>query len=371
LKTDSIQEIALYRCPVRLQNPFIISLGKLEFADNVIVRIRTAQGLTGFGECSPFMTIHGENGETALAIGRLLSERLIGKNPDDVADCIRIMDSIVYANTSVKSAIDIALHDIASRRANVPLYKFLGGKNDKKMFTDYTVSIGSVEKMTEDTAKIVTDGFTVIKLKLGGKEDEDFERMRSIREKVGYEIPIRIDANQGWSPEVAISLLKKFEAFNIEHCEEPVSRHNFLSLSSIKSSTTIPIMADESCFDERDAARLVSIGACDLFNIKLGKSSGIHKAMKIVSIADKANINLQAGGFLESRLGFSATAHVALSSDRFLFYDFDTPLMFTEDPVTGGITYGENGRITVPGTAGIGATVDDAVLNRLKTVVVN
>jgi L-alanine-DL-glutamate epimerase-like enolase superfamily enzyme len=370
LKADSIVEIGLYRCPVRLKNPFIISLGKLEFADNLIVRIRTSQGLTGFGECSPFLTIHGENGETALSIGKLISEKLIGQNPHDIANCSRIMDSLVYANTSVKSAIDIALYDIASARAKVPLYKFLGGENDKEIFTDYTVSIGQADTMRKDAAKIVSDGFTVIKVKLGGTEAEDLQRLISIREEVGTKIPIRIDANQGWSVETAVNLLKKFENLNIEHCEEPVSRHKFLSLPKIRASTTIPIMADESCFDDSDAERLVNINACTLFNVKLGKSSGIFKAMKIVAIAEKNKIDLQAGGFLESRLGFTAMAHVALSNKHFKFYDFDTPLMFTEDPVTGGITYGKNGRITVPDLPGLGATIEESVLEGLSSVLV-
>jgi L-alanine-DL-glutamate epimerase-like enolase superfamily enzyme len=130
-------------------------------------------------------------------------------------------------------------------------------------------------------------------------------------------------------------------------------------------------MADESCFDDRDAERLVGIHACDLFNVKLGKSSGIFKAMKIVEIADRNNVGLQAGGFLESRLGFTAMAHVAMSSERFSFFDFDTPLMFTEDPVTGGIVYGESGKITLPETAGLGASVDESILAGLKKTIVH
>jgi L-alanine-DL-glutamate epimerase-like enolase superfamily enzyme len=365
-----IKEIGLYRCPVRLKDPFIISLGKLEFADNVIVRIRTSGGLTGFGECSPFLTIHGESGETAIAIGKLLAGKLIGRDATDVSNNMRIMDSIVYANTSIKSAFDIAMHDIAASKSNMPLYEFLGGENNKEMFTDYTVSIGSAERMAADAVKIVNNGFTVVKVKLGGSEEEDFIRLKSIREKIGYEIPVRIDANQGWSVDTAINLLHKFEQFNIEHCEEPVLRHNFLLLPEIRSKSKIPIMADESCFDEMDAKRLVKLNACDLFNVKLGKSSGIYKARKIAEVAEMANINMQAGGFLESRLGFTAMAHFALSSKRFLFFDFDTPLMFLEDPVTGGITYGKKGRIVMPEGLGLGAVIDDNVLGSLEGKIV-
>ena len=191
-----------------------------------------------------------------------------------------------------------------------------------------------------------------------------------IREKVGNEIPIRIDANQGWTLESAIRILSKLQEFNIQHCEEPISRKEFMSLAEIKTKSPIPIMADESCFDEMDAKRLIDLKACDSINIKLGKSGGIFKAKKIIQLAEKAKMKLQAGGFLESRLGFTAMAHLTLSSNQFAFYDFDTPLMFKEDVVVGGIEYFGNGLIKIPDTPGIGATVPDSFLNSMEKILV-
>lgn len=365
-----IQQIELYRCPVKLKDPFIISLGKLEYADNVIVVIKTSNGISGFGECSPFLTIHGENSDTCVAIGKVLSKVLIGEDALNIEKCSSLMDVSLYGNTSIKSAFDIALHDIASQHAGLPLYRFLGGSNNKEIYTDYTVSFGPANKMATDALKILEDGFTVIKIKLGGNEDDDLKRMQAIREKVGYEIPIRIDANQGWSVSTAISLLAKLEQFNIQLCEEPVRRQIFMSLPEIKKKSPIPIMADESCMDHHDAERLIDLKACDMINIKLGKSSGIFKASKIIRLAEKNNIKLQAGGFLESRLGFTATAHLALSSDQFIHYDFDTPLMFSEDPVTGGISYGAKGLISVPDTIGLGASISTDYLKTLQVEII-
>jgi L-alanine-DL-glutamate epimerase-like enolase superfamily enzyme len=368
---ELIRQVELFRCPVKLKEPFIISLGKLEFADNLIVVIKTSGGITGFGECSPFLTIHGENSDTCHAIGKLIGKLLVGKNALDIEHCHSLMDGIVFGNTSVKSAFDIALHDIASQKAGLPLYRYLGGRNNKKLVTDYTISINAPSKMAEDAVKIVAAGFPVIKVKLGGSEDEDYLRMKLIRDAVGYNIPIRIDANQGWTVVVANRLLKKLADFNIQHCEEPVRRNEFMALPGIRNSSPIKIMADESCFDHSDAERLIGMKACDLINVKLGKSSGIFKAMKIARIAEKEKILLQAGGFLESRLGFTASAHLALSSDQFVFFDFDTPLMFREDPVTGGIEYQSNGVIKVPDSIGLGASVSESILNSLQGTVIN
>lgn len=370
-KSEIIREIQLFRCPVKLKEPFIISLGKLEYADNIIVVIKTTNGITGFGECSPFQTIHGENGDTCIVIGKLIANALIGKNALNIETISLLMDSIIYGNTSIKSAFDIALYDIASQKAELPLYRFLGGKNNKDLFTDYTVSIGSAEKMADDAEKIVRAGFPVIKVKLGGTEEEDFLRMKYIRTKVGNQVPVRIDANQGWSVETAIQILNRFNEYNIQHCEEPVSRKYFLSLPKIKKECKIPIMADESCFDHIDARQLIDIGACDMINVKLGKSSGLYKAKKIIQLAEDAGIKLQAGGFLESRLGFTAAAHMALSSDQFLYIDFDTPLMFSHDLVEGGITYHENGRIKIPEVNGLGAKISDDVLKGLERITIS
>ena len=368
---ELIKQIRIYRCPVKLKEPFIISLGKLEYADNIIVVIQTSGGLTGFGECSPFQTIHGENGDTCMAVGKLLAETLLGKDALDIESCSFVMDRIIYGNTSIKSAFDIALYDIASQIAGLPLYRFLGGEKNKELITDYTISLNSSEKMVDDARKIIHDGFQIIKVKLGGKEEEDFLRIKLIREAIGFEIPIRIDANQGWAVETAIRILDRLQVFNIQHCEEPVLRSSFLSLPEIKNKSKIPIMADESCFDHVDAERLINLKACDLINIKLGKSSGIFKARKIIKMAEMADIKLQAGGFLDSRLGFTAMAHVVLSSKQFLHIDFDTPLMFNEDLVSGGITYHAKGVIRIPETIGLGAIVSEDVLKSLKYISVH
>ena len=118
-----------------------------------------------------------------------------------------------------------------------------------------------------------------------------------------------------------------------------------------------------------DAARLIGLQACDLLNIKLGKSSGIVNARKIVHLAEAAGMKLQLGGFLESRLGFTAAAHLALTSDAIVHFDFDTPLMFSEDPVVGGITYQPGGLISLPEVPGLGATMHENYLGGLEKVI--
>jgi L-alanine-DL-glutamate epimerase-like enolase superfamily enzyme len=368
----TIKDIAIYKLKIPLKQPFVISLGPINHAENIIVVVLTEEGITGYGECSPYMTINGESVDTCFVVGQYLAKALIGQNALEILKCIEIMDRIIYANTSIKSAFDIALHDIAAQHAGLPLYQYLGGKKNKILQTDMTVSIGTPEKMKQDAVRFQQQGFPFIKVKLGEDLETDVARIKAIRNGIGNHIPLRIDANQGWgTADKAIAVLNALEPYHIEHCEEPISRWRFMELSKVSAATSIPIMADESCGDDHDAERLIQLKACSMFNIKLGKSSGFVKALKIIKLAAAAGIRLQIGGFMESRLGMTAAAHLALTNDSIHHCDFDTPLMFTADPVAGGIEYKNNGVIEVPDIPGLGATIKEDYLRNAESILIS
>ena len=366
-----ITSVEIYKLLLPLKEPFVISLGPVNSVENIIIHIVTNKGLVGVGECSPYMTINGESVDTCFIVAQYFAKILKGSNAIDIEGCIAKMDSIIYGNSSIKSAFDMALYDIASQHAGVPLYKFLGGAKNKILVTDMTVSIGSPEKMASDALKFKQHGFPAIKVKLGQEKDLDVKRIKAIRNAVGNDIPLRIDANQGWgTAQNAIEILLALSEYNIEHCEEPISRWRFMELNTVSNASPIPIMADESCGDDHDAERLINLKACKMFNIKLGKSGGIFKALKIIEASSKANIHLQIGGFMESRIGMTASAHLALTNDLIQHCDFDTPLMFVDDPVEGGIIYKSAGVIEVPELPGLGASVSKKFLNEVIKVIV-
>jgi len=368
-KKLSINNVGIYKLIIPLKEPFIISLGAEYDAQSIIVVIKTDEH-TGYGECSPYMHINGESIDTCFIVGQYFAKALKGKNALDIKDCILSMDKIIYGNSSIKSAFDMALYDIASLEAGLPLYKFLGGQNDKTIATDYTVSLDTAKKMADDAAKYKHQGFPVIKVKLGENKVKDIERIHQIRETIGYEIPLRIDANQGWDVKTAIATLTELGRYNIQYCEEPIPRWDFMRLRKVKKKSPIPIMADESCCDHHDARRLIGLKACDMINIKLGKSGGIYDALKIIALAENAKMKMQMGGFTESKLGMTAFAHLSLCSENILYYDFDTPLMFTEDPVSGGMTYHDNGVVKVPETPGLGAWIEEDYLNKFENIII-
>lgn len=358
----AIVRIAVHPLRIPLKKPFITSLGAQHHAENIVVRIRTDSGLLGTGECSPFPPINGETVGTGMAVAPLLARVLLGRDPLDIPGAVHVMDKAIHGNTSIKSAFDIALLDIAAQVAGVPLYRFLGGTTNRTLYTDYTVSIGPAEQMATDALAIQEAGYPAIKVKLGGEGDTDIARIQAIRAAVGPDIPLRLDANQGWDPDTAIHVLQALGGMGIEHCEEPIARWRYEELPRIRQASPIPLMADESCFFAHDAERLIRIAACQRVNIKLGKSGGLYEAGRVLRTITTAGLHAQMGGFVESRIGFTAAAHLALAHEVVRWYDMDTPLMFKEDPVLGGMVYGAGGSISVTEVPGLGAMVKEELL---------
>ena len=354
---DVIERIELIPLRIKLSKPFVISLGRIEYAENLVVRMVSSSGLEGIGECCPFRTINGESLETALVVGEYLKEALIGQDYLQMEQNISRMDQAIYGNRSVKSAFDIALHDLCSKKAGKALYEFLGGTGKRELITDYTVSIGDPEEMAESAREIISRGFPAVKVKVGGTPDLDRVRISRVREAVPWEIPLRLDANQGWTAAEAIDILSGLDGMNIEFCEEPIARWDFMNLPEVRQASQVPVMADESCCDHYDLQRLIRLNACDYVNIKLGKSGGLHTALKMVRIAEQAGMKVQVGGFVESRLGFTASAHLAMAAATTAWCDFDTPMMLSSDPVSGGIEYLPGGRVVLPDGVGLGASL--------------
>ena len=363
-----ITGIEVIKLNIPYKEPFVISLGVIPAATNVVVRIHSDVGLTGTGECAPFVYIVGETQETVFELSRQVGKMLLGKDPFAIGDRLREIDRAVKGNPTMKSAFDMALYDLLALRADMPLYRLLGGSNNREIHTDMTISIGDPDKVARDASNFKQEGFPAIKVKLGTSTREDVARIRAIREAVGPDYPIRIDANQGWDTITAIETLKALEPYGIEHCEEPIPHWNNRELVKVRENSPIPIMADESVFDHHDAFRLASMGACDYFNIKFSKSGGIQNALKIVAVAEAAGIKCQVGCMSESRFALTALMHLVLARDTIVHYDMDSSLMLDADPVTGGILYQGAGLWTIGESPGIGAGFDEGYLESMEKV---
>lgn len=183
---------------VRLKEPITISLGTIKHSISAIVEIETDEGIIGYGEGSPGILITGETLKGTTECIQLFEKKLLGVDPLDIEKIHSIMNSVAAHAPSAKTAIDIACYDLLGKKTKLPLYKLLGGF-DSCVQTDMTIGIDTPEKMAEKAKLAVSQGFDTLKIKVGTGFTTDVVRIKTIREAIGTQINLRLDANQGWS----------------------------------------------------------------------------------------------------------------------------------------------------------------------------
>lgn len=359
-----ITSVDIYKADIEFPEPFRIAIMEITAAQSVFIKINTNEGLYGMGEANPTWGITGETQSINLVGAVDLAKLLLDKDPLDIENCMRDLDKFLVHNSTLRSAYDMALYDLLGKAAGLPLYAVLGG-GKRSFWTDNTIGIADPDYMAKKAKKYKDQGFQAIKVKLGTTRDQDVERIQTIRKAVGDEIPVRIDANQGWDYKTAVNTLQAIEVYEIEYCEQPIAHWDYENMRRIRKETSIAIMADESLFDHHDAYKLASMGCCDYFNIKLAKSGGIHAALKINAIAEGAGIHCMVGCMTETRLALSAAAHLVSARPNIKYADLDGWLFLKHDPIIGGAEY-DVGEITVPDAPGHGADVDPDFLKQCE-----
>jgi L-alanine-DL-glutamate epimerase-like enolase superfamily enzyme len=363
-----ISSVDIFKASIPMIAPFRIALGVISEADYLFVRVDTDGGVFGWGETTPISQITGDTQSINLAAAKDLARLLLGTNPLDIESRVTEMARFLAFNSSVRAAFDIALHDVAGKVAGLPLYALLGG-GKRQLRTDITIGIDEPAAMARRAVELAQQGVRAIKVKLGTTAAEDVQRILRIREAVGDELPLRVDANQGWDFPTAVQVLSRLESAGIEYCEQPIAHWDYENFRRLRERVSIPIMADESVFDHHDAFRLAAGGCCDYLNIKLAKSGGIHTALKINAIAEACGARCMLGCMMETRLGLTAAAHLVSARPNIRYVDLDGHLVLKEDPILGGASW-EGGTITLPDEPGIGAVVDPAYLKGCERVTV-
>jgi L-alanine-DL-glutamate epimerase-like enolase superfamily enzyme len=349
--------------------PFIIATEVSTTAQNTFIRMHTDSGLVGMGECSAFPMLVGETQATCFEVAKDFAALLKGRDPLDIPGRMRDLHARLAFNTTIKSAFDMALHDLAAKAQGIPLYRLLGGAR-KEIETDLTLGIGPPASMADKARAAIAKGAKTLKIKLGKHGTEDVERVRLIRAAAGPGIAVRADANQGWDFETAAATLTALAPFGLQFCEQPIHHDFDYLLPELRRRSPVPIMADESVFNHHDAIRLIGAGAVDFINVKLAKSGGILEALRIADAAQERGVACMLGGMLESRLALTAKVHLALSHANFRFYDLDTCLLGQlEDPVLGGVRY-RGFSLEIGEEPGIAADIDPAFLEKRESVVV-
>ena len=362
-RATKIRDVEIFPFNLQEKVPIKISLPTPLTMDNVFVRLRTEDGVTGVGEASPYSAVTSETQQTAVAMGRTLADLVRGRDPFTIARIVDDMDVLSPDSPSIKAAFEMALWDICGKIANLPICCLLGKYRDS-FETDKTIFIESPPAMAEAAREVVRQGFRTIKVKVGESPEKDIERLRAVREAVGNDIALRIDANQGWTPAEAVRSLRGIENYHIQACEQPVPHWDMEGLRYVRDHSSVPIMADESVHSPHDAIEAVRKNAVDLINIKLMKTGGILNAVRVAQISAAAGIQCMLGCMNETSLGLTAAAHVIASQKNLIYADLDSFLFAVSNPIIGGMEI-KQGVVYLPTAPGLGLDIDPAFLKKL------
>jgi len=354
----------IYRFSIPME-PFTIATGTMDHAQNVFIRVHTDAGFYGVGECSAFPMIVGETQETCIIMALEFAKLWKGQDPLAIEERLQQLHSFTAGNTTIKSAFDMALYDMAAKNAGLPLYKYWGGER-REVESDITIGIASPLVMAQKAIEFKQNDAHILKVKLGKNATEDVERIKQIREAIGPDMKIRVDANQGWGFDAAVYALQALDEYDIEFCEQPMRTWYDDKLPELMTLSPVKIMGDESIYNHHDARKQIMSGSCDYVNIKLAKSGGMFEAKKIHDLAAEHNVPCMMGGMLESRIALSAKLHFVYANPNMKFYDMDTCMLgHLEDPCIGGVTY-DGYFLNIDDTIGIGADADDRYLEKCE-----
>ncbi len=350
-----IAKIETAEVNIPLVTPFKTALRTVDSVNDIVVRITADDGQTGYGEAPPTAVITGETkGSIRCAIEEFIAPPLIGMEIENLDGIMKVLHKSMIKNTSAKAAVDMAVYDLFAKSCGKPLYKVLGGGKGE-IETDLTISVNETKEMVKDSLLAIQQGFRILKIKVGKDGQKDVERIKAIRQAVGPDIKLRIDANQGWSAKDAVRIIRKLEDMGIDMdlVEQPVSAHDFEGMKLVTSQVQTPILADESVFSAMDAIHIIKERAADLINIKLMKTGGIYEALKVCAIAECYEVECMIGCMLESKIAVSAAAHLAAAKGVITRADLDGPSLCSEDPYSGGPAF-MGSRILMNAKPGLG-----------------
>jgi L-Ala-D/L-Glu epimerase len=301
-----------------LAEPFVIARNTTEVAEVVWVELEH-DGERGYGEAAPI----DRYSETPWSAFEYVEQAngLLGDDPFAVDE---IMSRLPEKEYAARAAIDAALHDLCGKLAGLPAWRLLGLRRSGPP-TSWTIGLGDPDEMARKAAR--ASGFKSLKLKLGGRDGLDVDRVAAVRDV--WDGLIRIDVNEYWTLDEALDALPRLAELGVDYCEQPLRARDPAGIE-LKRRSSIPIYVDEDCHTLADVRECAE--DAHGINIKLAKSGGIREAVRMVHAARALGLGVMLGCMVESGLGIAAGASIASLCDH---VDLDGNLLLREDPWPG------------------------------------
>ncbi|WP_157218596.1 mandelate racemase/muconate lactonizing enzyme family protein [Flavisphingomonas formosensis] len=286
----------------------------------VLVRVTTDSGIVGYGEATPLPDWGGDfgrhAGETLATVTAMVNEvfapALVGTDPTQVRHARTIMDRAAIGNVYAKCAVDMALHDAWGKITGLPVYKLLGGSVRASVPVAHMVGLMGEEDALAEAEGAVADGARALQIKGGVDAERDIRLTAALRRSLGPDVLLRLDANQGYGhPKAAIRIVRRLAEAGVDLVEQPAA--GLAAMAEVTAAASVPIVADESCWDIHDALDLVAMRGADCISIYLAKAGGFVGAAKVAAIAEARHIACDVNGSIESAIGNAANVHFALA----------------------------------------------------------
>jgi L-alanine-DL-glutamate epimerase-like enolase superfamily enzyme len=287
----------------------------------VLVRVHTDTNFVGLGEATPLPDWGGDfgkhGGETqdsvVSMVTKVLSPVLIGHDPTAIEPLLAEMDRVLRGHNYAKAAVDMALHDLWAKAAGQPLYAMLGGAARPSVPLAHMIGLMPEHEAIAEAVGAVADGIGTIQVKGGEDGERDIRLIETLRERLGDGVRLRLDGNQGYGrAKEALNLIRRLQPGALDYLEQPVI--GLADMAVVTRSVDMTVIADESCWDPRDALELVQAEGADAISIYLAKAGGIARARQISAIAMAAGLPCDINGSIESGVGNAANVHFALAS---------------------------------------------------------
>lgn len=368
---NMIQYIETYLLDVPTIRPHKLSVATMSTQTLVLVRIRCADGIQGWGEATTIGGLaYGEESPESIKanIDTHLAPLLIGMDATSPAKAMAKVRKAIQGNRFAKCALETALLDAQARRLGVPLSELLGGRVRDALPVAWTLASGDTAKdIAEAEHMLEIRRHRIFKLKIGLRSvDDDVAHVLAIKRALGDRASVRVDVNQAWSETDAVRGIARLEAGGVDLIEQPVKAHHAAALARLARRFDVAIMADEALHGPVDALALARMDAADVYAVKIAQSGGLMPALEVASIARLAGVGLYGGTMLEGGIGTAATAHLCATFAE-LAWDTELfgPLLLTEEVLREPLVY-RDFELQVPTGPGLGVDIDIDKLRSLQ-----
>lgn len=301
-----------------MKKPVIMPNTRIERIDSVVLAITTDDGRVGFSDSGDTSSWYrGELQGTIISmICDVIAPRiLLGEDPRKIEKIVAAMDVLVRDNNQAKATVDFALHDLKGKIYDVPVYELLGGRTTEGAHLGWVLSAGSADQVAAEAKTALAHGFSLLKLKTGhGTLEDDVAMASAVRDTVGPDVRITVDANGFWSYEQALRVIRKLDPLGLELIEQPLPNWDIEGMARLRGQVRTPIYADESAQELHHIKEIIDRRAADGLFIKTQKAGGLVKSQRWLTMARLSGLPVMCGCMIGSGLEHSPAAHLWTSN---------------------------------------------------------